>query len=643
MLSKQINNILNITNLGFLYFDKNMKIGKSFSKECLRIVQRDDVFQRNISEILFGNDLKTKEIFDYGFQNILQTTDTSTIKLLLSLLPNEHTIGLVTFSIEYKPLENNEYLLIVSDITRQKELEVKIKKEQQMQKMIIAIATHKLESVALIEHFKIFLKDIPQLLQQYQNFEINLITLRRELHTFKGLFAQKEMLHLSNSIHQVETHLEDYLNNPNTKITNIENTIKTTLNEALKLDLKIIDQVLGDDFLNIQPSINVQIRKIDEVKKQIKELIDTADTNTKDSLYRLLANVSSMVNQPLIGMLDIYPNMLKNIASKLDKQINTLQIVGDKNILVSEYFYPFTESLVHIFRNCIDHGIEDIATRELSSKPNYGTIKCSFEKIDNNIKLIISDDGKGIDTDKILQKAVDKNIISQEEASLMNENDILNLIFEDGLSTNKSITSLSGRGIGLNAVMYELKKLNGQVKITNNIGKGITFTFTIPYNQSFQDSKNSDEDIILNYIVDETKAFLINDMKIKTNQIISFKDDDIGKYFATVSLNGDINLFVTMSISLELTNALFDIFVPNMDNENDKTMIMNSLPSEIVNTVVGLSLSKLPIKFKSLVMSEPLALDCSIIKNLKLENDNITKEIQTSKGSLFCTIIKMRS
>ncbi|MEA3554224.1 MAG: response regulator [Campylobacterota bacterium] len=643
-LHRQLNNLFNNIPTGFLTINQDLEVSSSYSKECLRILSCDDIANKNISTVLFENDKDKKEIFDYGYGEILNATDDLSKELLLSLLPIEHTIDSIIFSIEYKLLQNNECLIIISDITAQKEMEKTIKYEQQMQKMIIAVATHKQESVDLKIQFESFLDDFSNYLEKNENFENNLIILRRELHTFKGLFSQKEMLHLSDAIHIAETDLEKHIENKDADMTLLSTLIVSNLEAALQYDIKIISEVLGENYFDSKASVNVKVKQIEDAKTQMHNIINKCTNDNKDILYKALNTISSMIDQPLIDMLEMYQNMVETIATKVEKQLNPLIISGDRELYVNDVFKPFADSLVHIFRNSIDHGIEDIVTREVSSKPINGNITCSFKKIDENILLEISDDGKGIDINKILNKAIKNNITTQNDVSQLDEQTIMQFIFSSGFTTNEDITSLSGRGVGLDAVMYELKKLNGTVRIESLMDKGTKFIFTIPHTQTkkVENIQVKDEDIILDCVIDASKNFLSNDIGIEVKNINDSDSKLLYDYFATVSFNGGINLFCTVSLSDELVNEIYNIFVPEPMSEEDKKEMIASLPNEIVNTVAGLAITKFPKIYDDLVMSEPVALDKSILESLINENDYISKEIQTVLGSFICTVIKLK-
>jgi len=141
---------------------------------------------------------------------------------------------------------------------------------------------------------------------------------------------------------------------------------------------------------------------------------------------------------------------------------------------------PFCKSLVHVFRNCIDHGIEDADSRLAAGKHESGRIHCRIERSGARLHLSISDDGRGIDPEQIRVKAVERGLITAETATRLSEAEVLRLIFTDRLSTREQVTEVSGRGIGLGACLRELEHVGGTVEVVSTPGAGSAFCFSLP-------------------------------------------------------------------------------------------------------------------------------------------------------------------
>jgi two-component system chemotaxis sensor kinase CheA len=306
----------------------------------------------------------------------------------------------------------------------------------------------------------------------------NLLTLYRQIHTFKGLFVQKEFIHTVKALHELESILSQLKINSNTSNIQLQELIKEfQYEEYIQKDMKILKKILGDDFFNKKGNLSIKEKDLLTIENRVESLMDDDDSLELIKLYRALKNLHL---KPLKDLLIGYSKTVEQIALKLEKSINPLVLEIEENIKVSDEFKPFIKSLIHIFRNSADHGIEDIGERLMVNKEPNGTIKCIATKVDNTLILTISDDGRGITLDKIKQKAINLGLYSQKELDNFDENFILNLIFNDNFSTKDEVSEISGRGVGLSATKDECQKLGGNIKIENKIGLGCKFIFEIP-------------------------------------------------------------------------------------------------------------------------------------------------------------------
>ena len=170
--------------------------------------------------------------------------------------------------------------------------------------------------------------------------------------------------------------------------------------------------------------------------------------------------------------------MTLQLAHKLDKNIYEFTIVEDNDILVPETYKGFLYSLIHVFKNSVEHGIESYKERNKLNKDERGSISCFLSIQDNMIKIVISDDGRGINIEKLKEK-ISKKYPEQDVTNLSN-NEIYQFIFKDQISTMDKVSKTSGRGVGMSAVKSELDKINGKIEIKSNMGVGTTFIFMVP-------------------------------------------------------------------------------------------------------------------------------------------------------------------
>ena len=181
-----------------------------------------------------------------------------------------------------------------------------------------------------------------------------------------------------------------------------------------------------------------------------------------------------------------YPRAVRDLAQSQHKRVRFLSEVGrvdvDRAILSA-----LSDPLLHLVRNAVDHGVESPRERELASKPAEATIWLEAEHIGDSIRVKLRDDGRGIDPEYIKARAVEKGVITQDEAQALQEQQALALIFEPGFSTREDVTDISGRGIGMDIVLRQITTLGGVVEVESEVGQGTSFTLLIPLSSAVID------------------------------------------------------------------------------------------------------------------------------------------------------------
>jgi len=182
---------------------------------------------------------------------------------------------------------------------------------------------------------------------------------------------------------------------------------------------------------------------------------------------------------PIETVFHRFPRLVRDVARSLQKEVQLL-IRGEDTELDKTMVELIADPLVHLVRNSLDHGIERPDVRERSGKPRQGTIRLEASQEGDQIVISISDDGAGINPERVGQKAVEMGLLTGERLRLLSSREILDLIFLPGFSTAEKASDLSGRGVGLDVVRSNLKRLNGSVDISSHLGTGTTFLLRLP-------------------------------------------------------------------------------------------------------------------------------------------------------------------
>lgn len=182
---------------------------------------------------------------------------------------------------------------------------------------------------------------------------------------------------------------------------------------------------------------------------------------------------------PVGQVFNRFPRMVRDLSRELNKEVNLI-IQGEETELDRTVIDEIGDPLVHLLRNSIDHGIEHPAERQAKGKNAIGEIRLIARHEGNNVIIMVEDDGKGINPDVIKQKALEKGLITQSEADKMEPSEAIRLVFLPGFSTAETVTDVSGRGVGMDAVKTKIESLGGMVDVETKINEGSKFKIRLP-------------------------------------------------------------------------------------------------------------------------------------------------------------------
>ena len=314
---------------------------------------------------------------------------------------------------------------------------------------------------------------------------------------------------------------------------------------------------LNNKIINLQKSVDEEDTKMNIITNQLEEMIKN---------IRVL---------PLATIFHMFPRMIRDISKDTGKEIELL-ISGSETSADKKVIEEIKAPLMHIIRNSIDHGIETPQERIAAGKSPKGKIYLIARSVQNKIIIEIHDDGRGIDLKKIVNRALEKGMITQKESEYLSAEQIMNIIFWPGFSTEQVVTEISGRGVGLDIVQTKISQLNGTVKVFSVPGQGTRISIELPISMS----------TLKAFIVEAAGQYFAMPMNAIKN-VMWVNEPDI--YFRndtkSILLDGkSVNLFYLSELmNLPLTDTV--------RNEVKKTVILieieNSMMGIIVDRILG--------------------------------------------------------
>lgn len=262
-----------------------------------------------------------------------------------------------------------------------------------------------------------------------------------------------------------------------------ELTTLRSVTQTVRVDIRKLDHLMN--IVGELAIVRSAVSRLTERVRADSELreIATALTRVHRSFDRNLAKMQNGILEvrmvPLGQVFDKLARIVRQISREHDKQVN-LVVTGSETEIDKLIVEELSDPLMHMMRNAIDHGIEDRDERMRVAKPSVGTIALNAFQKGNHVVIEVEDDGKGMDPQVILAAALRRGLVTEAEAREMSKKDVLSLVFQAGFSTRDDVTSLSGRGVGMDIVQTNIAKLGGVVDITSDVGIGTKMTITLP-------------------------------------------------------------------------------------------------------------------------------------------------------------------
>ena len=256
-----------------------------------------------------------------------------------------------------------------------------------------------------------------------------------------------------------------------------------TRDSSIRVDTARLDQVL-----NLSGEIGLTKNRLNALRSQI--INGQSDSETLHALDQAVSQldllVSDMQNavmktrmQPIGRLFQKYPRIARDLARSLGKDVE-LELVGEETEIDKTMIEDLSDPIIHLIRNAVDHGVESPEERRAAGKPEKSQVRLEARQEGDHIVIMIADDGRGMHAERLRAKALEKGLITDEEANTLDERQSFNLILLPGFSTKDAVSDVSGRGVGMDVVKTNIQKLKGRIDIKSTPGRGSTFVISLP-------------------------------------------------------------------------------------------------------------------------------------------------------------------
>ncbi len=472
---KQLNQLmtalLDSLHQGFFIFNKEGQCLEVFSKACETTVENKPAGKK-IWEVLALNEKQVP-----GFQKWMTTIWAEMLPFedLAPLAPPKypHSQGL-EIQLEYYPLRSNDgvmegVVVVATDITKLIEAQRDAEKERAHAKMIVSLIQHKRQVLSFLQDSEYLLKELKAELNKGTSADAESIF--RCLHTLKGGAASFSIKPMADQAHHSENLLTEWKFEPT------EQTFEKLKESSLQIE---------QHFLNFSQENEQILGSADKIKQRWVEIPARTLSRFQSKLPLNLQNefVHEFLMEPIGEFFKQYKEVASSTAEREMKSLAPLIFHNENLPVLPEPYSQLFATLIHAYRNAVDHGIESPGRREELGKPAEGKIETSFsvqqEKGQDWLVIEVQDDGGGIDPEKIRSRLKNKGIDTSQEK----DEQVIQHIFDSQFSTKDVVTETSGRGVGLDAVMHAAKLLGGNAWVVSKVQQGSKLTVKVPYLKS---------------------------------------------------------------------------------------------------------------------------------------------------------------
>jgi signal transduction histidine kinase len=467
--------LLDNAEQGFLTITEDLVIGDQSSAACVAILGETPggkpIVELLCREMPQDSTVAMRATLLSAFRN----SSDYVRELKLGLLPAAFSLNGKYIKANYKALiTSGQLMLILTDVTETKRLAEEVERERlRLEKVVLAL-TESEAFFSLVDDYRDFLNEQLPLLLKRIAAPGGLGELYRCLHTYKGLLAQFSFHRSPHCLHAWETRLSERDDwGPEAACAAFAPEVPLA---ELKADLESIGEILGQDLAAAESRLALSQDQMRAMKQTATDVLEAEGASLSPPIRRLLQTLAGLGGLNLKSALTLHGRGAVALAGRLEKRLAPVQVQGDDLNLPTDSYGAFLRSLVHVFRNAADHGIELPEVRELAGKALEGVICCTVTGHGDVLEITIADDGRGVDRHLLEDKLIVMGLVRQRVQNMPLEE----LMFREGLSSRDRADDVSGRGIGLAAVKSELNRLGGTVTVETAPNSGTRFCFRLP-------------------------------------------------------------------------------------------------------------------------------------------------------------------
>ena len=482
-------------------FDRDGVVQSGYSAVCENYFGKDFQNKKVWRAIFYAKDQRNifKEWVDFAFEGYMNFEDSSGLAPKRCVIYSGAKKDYVNMSILYTPIYDScaklIYIMVqIIDKSRESELCRVLEQKFARNDLVMRILKNKDSYVSFLNEANACLVRLSNtiLAMTEDNLEVLINEAFRPAHTLKGNSATYGIINVRNEAHELESLLNQARKENNCNRTSFDVFIRSlrtrfaSLKTAFRdhiVDMEVTFKERFDPNKSDGGSYRITEKDLQVLLEYCNRALEfnTNEEKQKAELDRLKNYIIDLRLIPVEIFLNPYKELVARLAPELGKRVKNFDIIGGHIRIDRVRFESFFSNFTHLVRNAVDHGLEEPLVRESKGKELGGSLTIEVEEfVSGELRVSMSDDGDGIDPEHVANIAIKKGVITYKQAQELSAEGKQLLIFAPGFSTKETVSSTSGRGVGMDAVKTEVERLGGTIQVSSYIGKGSRFVMTLP-------------------------------------------------------------------------------------------------------------------------------------------------------------------
>lgn len=600
----------------------------------------DDLIGKEISMALFDVLNDDAQYFQSVVKKIFEAKDVVRENLFLSLLDQKLSIENLLYDMDYFIMKknNNERVLIMhAEITNNRTRHINGNQDKEVTNIVTAIVKNSEMFFSDLSTYLEFCKKLTFYVKPEEAIKDNVFRVLRKVHTFKSVFDQYNMYATVRGINEIENELFNMLHNAeslnNGQLTKL--LIGYDLESVLRTDMTMLKHQLGERFFEAKKKMSVDIVSFERVYLALEE--------TLGKEHKLLKEIEALKQVDICEILESYEEYVLRIAKDQGKLIR-FNVTGDR-VKVDRYeLVQFFESLIHILKNSVTHGVEYPDERIDAGKDSTATINCHVRVVKNFIHLSISDDGKGIDVKEIKNRLFILGKYSIEEIDALSDDVVCNMVIEDGVTTLSLPNAIAGRGVGMGSVKETVEEIGGQISVDSKRGFGVSYKISLPLETEFVIELMNSSDIRENICLQterlltksEKKSTLSSTWYIKEGKITSMVLKDVTAF---IIIKGQIDRKIAITADEKFIYQLLNTYGLQVKYNGSNMKVMNEVMGMFIEEVVLKSVEELKGNRQNINIEPSCIMSAHMFEEQCEGHDGQHAHLEIAEGNMSILVI----